>query len=553
MMTALARFFSPAETTIALPPAKAAMEDSYPGVLSSPAYEAGWFDKPDTATFWPSQSSADTSTLPYRDLSLARVRDIIRNDPIAGAAVERLVDLVVGKGLHLVARPDAVALGITPDEARAVGKQIQAEWRLFANDPRRFCDIQRRMTIDGFLRQQVRTWIIAGETLYALTLNDDKFARYRTSFITIDPDRLSNPMGQIETLTLRGGVEMDSAGAPIAYHIRNAHASDWWAYGKNFTWTRVPRATAWGRPIVVHGFEPEREGQTRSISPFAGLVRRLRMITKFGEAELATAAVNAMFAAFVETDLPTDEVANRLTPQSTTFFDRTIAYFTNNPARVNGARIPVMPPGSKITVNGSPRQTTAFPAFETAFLQKIAARLGLSYEQLAMDWTKTNYSSARAALNEVWRHVQRVRAAFTEQVVSPLYFAFLEEAIDSGHVTLPKSAPDFHDMPGAWARARWIGPGRGYVDPVKEAQGATVRLESMISTFEIECAEQGLDYEDVFDQIERENAEMQERGLERLSLVAAVQSVRGTKPDSEEATGPAGPGGEDTETASGGV
>jgi len=46
----------------------------------------------------------------------------------------------------------------------------------------------------------------------------------------------------------------------------------------------------------------------------------------------------------------------------------------------------------------------------------------------------------------------------------------------------------FHALPGAIMRARWIGPARGYVDPVKEAEAAALRMESMTSTLEDECA-----------------------------------------------------------------
>jgi capsid protein len=31
---------------------------------------------------------------------------------------------------------------------------------------------------------------------------------------------------------IRGGVEIDEDGAPIAYHIREAHIGDWWSGAK---------------------------------------------------------------------------------------------------------------------------------------------------------------------------------------------------------------------------------------------------------------------------------------------------------------------------------
>ncbi|MDH5528278.1 MAG: phage portal protein, partial [Nitrospirota bacterium] len=69
------------------------------------------------------------------------------------------------------------------------------------------------------------------------------------------------------------------------------------------------------------------------------------------------------------------------------------------------------------------------------------------------------------------------------------------------------------DNPQARCRAKWIGPGRGWVDPVKEAKAADMRIQSGISTYEQECAEQGLDWEEQFEQRAREKQRMEDLGL----------------------------------------
>jgi lambda family phage portal protein len=490
------------------------------GAPARPAHHAAGYDGQETFAWRPQQTSADSATLYERDLTLARVRDVIRNDPTARAAVERLVDLIVGAGLRLSAKPDGTALGIKdPHVLRDFARAIEAEWRLFAEDPRYLCDAQRRVSINGLWRVMARTWIVAGEATAVLMWREAPGQRYATCVMPIDPDRVCNPDGEPETATLRGGVEMDAFGAPIAYHVRNAHIGDWWDSQRACTWTRVPRATSWGRPIFVHGFEPEREGQTRAISPFAALIAQLRMVGKFADHELASAAANALFAAFVESDLPVAEVAERMTPAAATYADRLVEFYTSNPPKVGGVRIPVMLPGSKITMNSSPRQTANFASFQTVFVQKIASALGLSYEQLAMDFSNTNYSSCRAALNEVWRSVKRMSTVFVEQIVSPVYFAFLEESFDRRRLEIPGggSIDLFHEIPGAFTRARWIGPGRGVIDPTKEAEAAGMRMDNLTSTLEAECAEQGVDYEDVLDQLQTEKDELAARGLERVT------------------------------------
>lgn len=488
-----------------------------------PPYQSGSFRNQEMMAWNPPQTSADSAVLPNRDISVARTRDIVRNDPTAASGVSRLVEMLVGAKLILSSKPDARALGFdrTNKEHRKVMRDlaasIETEWYQFANDPCKRFDAQRRLTGNGMFRLLARTFVTMNETTAFLKWKPEGGARYATCVRAIDPDRLSNPYGQPVTQKLRGGVEFDEDGVPVAYHVRNGHPADWYIVPAPMTWTRIERCTPTGRPVFIHGFEPDREDQARAMTPFAALIKRLRMIGKFSDTELASATVNALFAAFVKSSLPIGEATAAFTPQTAqTLEGKRLDYWATSPPHIGGVRIPVMPLGDSIEINSSPRQTTAFPDFQAAFLQSIAAALGISYEQLSMDWSKVNYSSARAALNEVWRHTQMLFAAFVDQVVLPIHYAQLEEAFDRGYIKTPAGAPSFWDMPGAYLRARWIGPGRGYVDPVKEAQGASIRMGAMISTLEDENADLGRDLTDTLDQVADEEEMLAERGITRV-------------------------------------
>lgn len=491
------------------------------GRPSEPAYRSGSRMSQEMATWRPFGASADAAVLPNRDLTAARVDDLIRNDPHAVSGVASLVDMLIGAGLRRSSKPDMRALGLNPKDekdratARVLAESIETEWRTFAEDPLRRCDAQRRLSMNGIFRLLCRTSVIRGEATAVMGFKPR--GRYATCVRVIDPDRLTNPNGYPDCAKMRGGIEFTDDGEPIAYHVRNSHPGDFYSnYPNGLSWTRISRSTPTGRPVFIHGFEPDRADQARAISPFAALMQRMRMIGKFADTELASAMVNALFAAFVKSNLPVDAVNQAFTPQSATFADKRMDHWEKNPAMLNGVRIPVMPVGDEIEINGSTRETSSFPDFQAAFLQSIAAALGISYEQISADWSKVNYSSARAALNEVWRHIQTVCSAFYEQVVDPIYFAVMEEAFDRGYVAMPAGAPDFWDVPGAYLKGRWIGPGRGYVDPVKEAQGASLRMGSMISTLEAECADQGRDLEETLDQIAREEEMLSERKLTRV-------------------------------------
>ena len=512
-------------------------------------YAAASYLRQDVAAWRPSNVSGDFASLQRRDITVARVQDLLRNDRHAKAAENRLVDMLIGKGLLCCPKPDYVALGITHEQSRELAKQMKSEWRHFAEDPRRYCDRTRRLTMNGLWRQFARTSMRLGECTAVLTLNDFAPARYSTSVLAIDPYRLSNPQEGADTNYLRGGVEMDGAGVPIAYHVRNAHLGDYWAGQAAVSWTRVPRETDWGRPVFVHAFEPDREGDTRGVSPFVTIVNAFRMLGKIADNEAAAKALNALFGAFVTSSLPAEEVAGKLQTSGTALTGSNarmlelLQHFQKYPATLGGVRVPVLPPGTEVKMNTAERQTTAYQHFQTAFLQSSASVLGLSYEQVSMDWSRVNYSSARAALNEVWRSLSTLFARMVDQAVTPIWFAVMDEAFDRGYIVPPAGAPDFMDMPGAFLRCRWIGPGRGYIDPVKEAEGGSLRQEGLLSTLEDELAELGRDLEETLDQLEFEAAELDRRGLQRRSIVAAVQPANKLEPDSEEAEEPIGSGG----------
>lgn len=504
--------------------------ESYPT-----AYRGASLQGQDTYAWRPPFTSGESETLYERVLAGARARDLVRNDPHALSGTNVLVDMLVGAGLQWAPSPDAYALGLDPRKdrdrkvLRNLARALKSEWQLFAGDPRKLNDAQRRMTLNGQLRLLVRTWTTLNEATAFLTWKKHAGARYATCLRVIDPDRLSNPMGQPDTLRLRAGIEYDEDGVPLAYHVRNGHPSDWFRYAQMLQWTRIPARTAWGRPVFIHAFEAEREDQSRGMPALVASMVRHRMVGKHADIEMANATANALFAAFTYSNLPISEVTQAFTPGASTWMDKHLDYLQKNPPLLNGVRIPVLPPGAEIKMNNAPRQTAAFKQFQTTFLQSLAAARGVTYEQMSMDWSGVNYSSARAALNEVWRSVARKLAQFTDQAVMPILYAVVEEAFDRGYIKPLKGAPDFWDAPGAYLGGRWIGPARGYVDPEKEAQAAGVRMGNFTSTLQKECADQGNDWEDNLFQIAEE-----EDTIQSFGLVRDLSSTGHTVPDASD-------------------
>ncbi|ENZ0269704.1 phage portal protein [Morganella morganii] len=495
------------------------------------------------ANWQPALWSPDNEINIYRDRIVSRMRDLARNDGWASGSITRVLDNAVGACYRPVFKPDYRMLRqLTGNKAfdavwaAEYSRFITAHWRSWANDKGRYCDVERKQTVSQMLRLAFRHKLLDGDALAVLQYRPDRLghgkARYATTVQIIDPDRLSNPQHNFDMPNIRGGVEIDSDGAPIAYHIREAHMGDWWAGKKTMTWNRIQRETSWGRPVVVHDFDMERGAQHRGIGILAPIVQKLKMLIKYDESELEAAILNAIFGAYIESPYDAQMVASALGDTGDFTGDELSAYQTQRTEYYqdkrlnlqNGARIPHLFPNEKIVTLSAARPTSNFDGFESAVLRNISAATGLSAQQVTQDWSDVNYSSARAAMLEAWKTLTRRRDDFSNGFAQPIAVAFAEEIHDVEDVPLPNDAPDFMDASASYCRARWMGPGRGWVDPVAEKKGAILSMEAGFSTLEMEVAENmGEDWEELVDQRSYELQRFKELGLPPPSWAVAEE------------------------------
>jgi lambda family phage portal protein len=481
----------------------------------------------------PPLQSADTAWLRDKNISNARIRDMQRNEGWITSGIDRQVDMIVGGVFRLNAKPDAEALGITPKQAHQLGRSIQSAFRSWAEDPVFRNDAERYSPFAGQMGLMAREFCGMGESVAINRWLDRPGWGFRTAVQVVEADRLSNPNGIPDSDRVRAGVEKDSDGAPIAYHFRRRHPGDLLGHGgESFRWDRVERwdrVGNWDRPKVLHVFDRREPGQTRGVSKLVAILSKMRMLSRYSESEVRTAAINATIVGSLYTQLGAEYAADRLGSDGMAgndwnSFNSQRADFYANRNVLDEARFLTLFPTDRLDLNTQPRQTAGYPAFQRAFLQAFAAAIGISYEQLSMDWSQTNYSSARAALNEVWRGVMRLRQILIWGVANPIFAAVLEDALDADMIEVPKGCADFYDAPAAWLRCEWIGPGRGFIDPVKEAQASGMRQDSMISTLEKEAAEQGGDWELIIEQLAAERAEMERLGLNRGDVDLSVEA-----------------------------
>lgn len=484
----------------------------------------------DVALWNPGLFSADTEINPYRDRIVSRVRDLVRNDGWASGAVTRSLDNIIGANLRPIFRPDYRALqamtGNTKFDAtwaHEFGRVADANYRMWANDPGKWCDIERGMTIPQMYYVAFRHELIDGDSLAVNRYEPGRMglgrARYATALQLVDPDRLSNPMNTFDLMKLRGGVEIDDYGAACAYHIREAHQNDWYNAAKSIKWARIPRETDYGRPLVVHNFPHDRASQHRGGAGFlTPVLDRMKMLSKYDRVEMQSALVNAMFGAYIESPYDPNMVSDAMGTtidlngqapgQYSQVFESGIGGYQDMRAQfhqerrimLGDSRIPTLFPGEKIGTISAAHPHGNFGEFEAAMLRNVSAATGLSPQQITQNYADANYSSMRAAMIEAWKTFDRKRANFTIGFCHQVAIAWLEESLDLDDYPMPNGAvPDFIEARQAYGFARWIGPARGWVDPVAEKQGAWLGLKMGVGSLEALAAEQGEDLEEILD------------------------------------------------------
>jgi lambda family phage portal protein len=445
------------------------------------------------------QESADTTLSDEIQTLRNRSRDLNRNNAIASGITGTLTVNTVKTGLRPQARirPDRVPLdenGIRRFQQDA--ERIYEQWSPWA-------DARCQLTFEEIQSLAVRQIVESGEFLtLRRALKTDNGRPFMLALDIMEPDRLETPGQARLNPQVRFGIEQNSFGAPVAYHIRKTHPGDTFYRPRQdaTAYTRIPARDPGGRPLVLHVYPVLRPGQTRGVPFFAPVIDQFKILADYIEAELVAARVAACFAAFIKTDDPYAAAVGR-------------SEDTND----NSQRLEALEPGmveylgqnQDVTFANPNRPGDTFDAFVERILRMIGASLGLPYELVIKDFSKTNYSSARAALLQAYRVFQVWQQMLVNHLCQPVWELLVEEAWLRGRLV----APGFEKYKWEYTRALWIPPGWQWVDPLKEVDANTQAVRMGFKTRADVCAEQGDDWEAKAEQMAREKAVYEELGL----------------------------------------
>ena len=406
-----------------------------------------------TTNWTRSAADANAANRPALTILRAHARDLIRNNSWARKAQRTISNNTVGWGI----RPKALG-----KEAAAAG----ALWKSWGETTE--CDADRRLTFYGIQALAMKTIAEAGELLIrrrprrvedGLTI-PMQLQVLEPDFIDGLKDGIQGPAGGP---TIQG-VEFDKLGRRVAYWLFDQHP------GSQRLWSIVSKRVP--AEDILHVYYVERAGQVRGVSWYAPAIVNLKDFDEYEDATLMRQKIAALFAAFVTDVDGAGAPGLGAAPTS----DEDPLQETLEPGLIS-----YLPPGKNVTFANPPLTTD--DGFSTRTLRRIAAGIGVTYEDMTGDYSQVNFSSARMARLSHWANVHDWRwNMLVPQLCDVVWRWAMEAAALAGQIEQP--------MP-----AQWTPPPMPMIEPDKEGLALARLVRTGAMTHDEMVREQGDDPE----------------------------------------------------------
>lgn len=446
----------------------------------------------------------------------ARATEGIQNSGFLTRVLEVDTGSVVGQGLRFSSSPDIDALGWTVEEASDFSRKFESMFRAWCNNPIE-CDAAGKNTFGRMQQAAYSSYKAFGEVLALTPIIDRPGAITSTKIKLIPPYRLDSATDIMSGVTQ--GVRTDGWGFPLAYRIRKFNRL--WGWGD---FEEVRARDADGRPNVLHIFEGG-ISTTRGISPLAPILKVVRQADQYADATLTTALIQTIFAATIETSMPgitafeglmtgQDGVGGaldlvKLAEAQGAWYDSSDINLTQH------GRIAHLFPNEKLNFTEAKAPGQQYDHFMGWLMREIAAGCGVTYESATGDFRGATYSSIRMGGAQEWLGVTRRRSNVIVPFCEEVKMLWLDEAIYSGRLKLPKRMGymNFLAMKDAIARGSWSGPAQPQADDFKAARAFQVLKDIGAVTLKGIGEAYGRDWEDDARQKAEENRLYDELGL----------------------------------------
>lgn len=407
-----------------------------------------------------SGASANTETRSALSVLRDRSRDLVRNNPYAKSAIDIISNNTIGAGIV----PSIKA------KNESILKIIKSNWKIWAET--NTCDADNRLTFYGIQKIAMRAVAESGEVIIRKKRvpQSTSFLGFQIQVLESDFLDLNKTIPMIESGGyIIQGIEFDKKGNRVAYWLYQIHPGESSLSQPVRAWisTRVPAEE------IIHIYNKERPGQERGVPMGVAAFMRMKDFDDYEDAQLMRQKIAACFAVFIE-----DYDPSGLTTKSTG--KKKLS------ERVQPGIIEHVPPGKKVSF-ANPPGVQNYEEYCRKMIQGIAAAYGITYESIAKDLSKVNFSSGRMG----WLEMHRNITDWQQNIIIPsLCVGIMKWFIDALVFIEEINEGDF-------VSSSWTAPRREMIDPVKETTGITNQIRSGMRTWSESVREQGFEPEEV--------------------------------------------------------
>ena len=473
-----------------------------------------------------------------------RGRMLYMSAPVAASAINTNRTKVVGVGLTLKSAIDRDILGLSPEEAKAWQRRTEKEFELWSSQKSR-CDATGMNNFAGIQQLALVSWLMSGDcfVLFKRTAGrNPKVNPYSLRLHLIEADRVSTPdrscgygaSGSFYPITdgknettgnkIYDGVEVDSDGLAVAYHVRNTYPYQ--LVHEETKWTRLEAyGKRTGFPNVLHIMSSERPDQYRGVTYLAQAIEPILQLRRYIDSALMMALVQSFYTAWIVTkENPNSVLFNEVGAGDVAGIpganpiEENVSH-SENEYEMGPGTVNTLAEDEDIKFGNPTMPVAGFDEFVKTYCKIIGAGLGIPYDVLIKEYT-ASYSAARGALMDAWDDFRMRRTWLVDDLCQPVYETWLAEAVARGRVI----APGFFDDPlirAAWSGARWIGPVQASLDPLQEVKAAVMQIQNALKTHEQVAREMGGgDWDENVEQLADEMTKLSEAGVVPTNLDA---------------------------------
>jgi len=407
-------------------------------------------------------------------------RDFDRNDANVGYIVNRAVTNILQGGIKL--DPATGDPGLDAD--------LLAHWKAWAIDPEQ-CDRAGEHNFNSQVRLALRQMFVDGDVCFL-------------------PDREEGALEAVEAHRLRTPT---NTSRPVVHGVllnKYRRRLEYWFTKEDVAPSKTVRLVSDMRPYpvrdnkgyrqVFHVYNPRRISQTRGVTAFAPVFDKMGMLEDIEFAKLVQQQVVSCFAFFREREIdfsggtpPTmGDTATETLSDSTT---RTVEGVAPG-MEVTGA------PGEKLQgFSPSVPNPEYFPHIKQ-ILTTIGNNLGLPLVLVTLDASETNFSGWRGAVDQARIGFREMQQRLIERLYRPTYVWKLRQwHADDSAIRRAAMRSGIDVFAHNWNPPTWP-----YIEPLKDAQADSHRLENGLISPRRLHAERGQDWDDVAAEIVEDRA-----------------------------------------------